>query len=133
CGGEALPAELVRDLLPRVASLYNMYGPTETTIWSTFSQIESVDTLSIGRPIANTSLAILDRYRQPVPVGVPGELYIGGDGLARGYLKRPELTEERFLWLRYTGDQPERFYRTGDRARYRADGTVELIGRVDQQ
>lgn len=134
CGGEALPLELVRELLPCVASLYNMYGPTETTIWSTLSKIESAESpISIGRPIANTCLVILDRYFQPVPVGVPGELYIGGDGLARGYLKRPALTEERFLWLKLATSQRERLYRTGDVARYRSDGSVELLGRADHQ
>lgn len=135
CGGEALPVELAQELLPRVGSLYNMYGPTETTIWSTLQKISSADpTITIGRPIANTQIAILNRHCQTVPIGVVGELFIGGDGLARGYLNRPELTQERFLWLSLAeAKQEERFYRTGDLARYRNDGTIELIGRVDHQ
>ena len=134
CGGEALSMELVRELLPRVGSLYNMYGPTETTIWSTLQKIEPEDsTISIGRPIANTSIAILDKHDQPAPIGVIGELYIGGDGLAQGYLNRPELTAERFLWLTFAGQEQKRLYRTGDLARYRTNGTIELIGRVDHQ
>src|SRR6266699_897197 len=98
CGGEALPLDLAQQLLPRVGSLWNMYGPTETTIWSTLCQIAlGQEVISIGRPIANTQIYLLDAHLQPVPVGVPGELFIGGDGLARGYLKRAELTAERFL------------------------------------
>ncbi|MBE8991384.1 amino acid adenylation domain-containing protein, partial [Nostoc sp. LEGE 12450] len=98
CGGEALPWELVNKLLARGASLWNLYGPTETTIWSSVCQIESNESLiSIGRPISNTQIYILDQNLQPVPVGVPGELHIGGAGLARGYLNRPELTQEKFI------------------------------------
>nr|MDQ2713687.1 amino acid adenylation domain-containing protein [Chloroflexota bacterium] len=134
CGAEALPVELARELLPRVGSLYNMYGPTETTVWSTLCKIEATDSaISIGRPIANTSIAILDQHFQPVPLGVSGELYIGGDGLARGYLNRPELTRERFLLLSRSENVQERFYRTGDLARYRSNGSIELIGRADYQ
>src|SRR6266581_244814 len=98
CGGEALPLELAHQLLSKVASLYNMYGPTEITIWSCVYEIKQDHTsISIGRPIANKQLYLLDKQLQPVPVGVPGELFIGGDGLARGYLNRPELTAERFI------------------------------------
>ncbi|EFH85738.1 non-ribosomal peptide synthetase [Ktedonobacter racemifer] len=133
CGGEALPLELARQLLSRVGSLYNMYGPTETTIWSTLNKIEPEDqSISVGGPIANTSIYILDAYGQPLPPGIPGELTIGGDGLARGYLRRPELTAERFPMCRIQGKEV-RLYRTGDLARLRVDGTLELIGRIDHQ
>ncbi|PYJ97130.1 MAG: non-ribosomal peptide synthetase, partial [Verrucomicrobia bacterium] len=98
CGGEALSRELANRLLERCAELWNLYGPTETTIWSAAAKIEPGNSpVVIGRPIANTQFYILDRYLQPVPVGVPGELFIGGDGLARGYLNRPELTAEKFI------------------------------------
>ncbi|MGH2508157.1 MAG: non-ribosomal peptide synthetase, partial [Ktedonobacteraceae bacterium] len=134
CGGEALPLELARQLLPKCASLWNMYGPTETTIWSSLVQITPHDeTISIGRPIANTQMYLLDPELQLVPVGVPGELYIGGAGLARGYLKRPELTATRFIRHPFNQATDACLYRTGDLARYRADGTIELIGRLDQQ
>lgn len=134
CGGEALPLELARQLLPRSASLWNLYGPTETTIWSTVCKIEPDDeVISIGRPIANTELYVLDKHFQPVPIGVPGELYIGGDGLAHGYLNRPELTSERFLSHPLRSGSDAQLYRTGDLARYRPDGTIELLGRLDHQ
>ena len=134
CGGEALPSELATQLLTRGAALWNLYGPTETTIWSTVCQIPpQPHVISVGRPIANTQVYILDGYGQPVPVGVPGELYIGGDGVARGYFNRPELTAERFLPDPYSAEPGARVYRTGDLARYRADGTLELLGRIDQQ
>ncbi|MBD2521399.1 non-ribosomal peptide synthetase [Nostoc sp. FACHB-133] len=98
CGGEALPWDLVNELLARSTSFWNLYGPTETTIWSSVCQLESSESLiSIGRPISNTQIYILDQNLQPVPVGVPGELHIGGAGLARGYLNRPELTQEKFI------------------------------------
>lgn len=134
CGGEALPLELARQLLPKCASLWNMYGPTETTIWSSCTQITPHDdTISIGRPIANTQMYLLDPTLQLVPIGVPGELYIGGAGLARGYLNRPELTATRFIHHPFSQDANARLYCTGDLARYRADGTIELLGRLDQQ
>ena len=95
CGGEALSPELATELLPRCSSLWNMYGPTETTIWSSIYKVETVNgPIPIGRPIGNSQLYILDRNQQPLPIGVPGELYIGGDGIARGYLNRGELTDE---------------------------------------
>ncbi len=146
CGGEALPQALADQLVKKGASLWNMYGPTETTIWSAISQVQadrpqSEAAVPIGRPIANTQLYILDAQQQPVPIGVPGELYIGGDGLARGYLNRPELTAEKFVHLRLddTSNQPPAIshqptlYRTGDLARYLPDGTIEFLGRIDNQ
>jgi amino acid adenylation domain-containing protein len=134
CGGEALPLELAQQLMPECASLWNMYGPTETTIWSTCVQVKPEDrTISIGRPIANTQMYVLDPEQHLVPVGVSGELYIGGAGLARGYLRRPELTAERFIRHPFAKGAEARLYRTGDLARYRADGTLEILGRLDYQ
>lgn len=134
CGGESLPRELADRLLPRCKELWNMYGPTETTIWSTAGRVEhSAEYPGIGRPIANTQVYVLDHARRPVPVGVPGELYIGGDGLARGYLRQPELTAERFVTDELSGRTGARLYRTGDLARWRPDGTLHCLGRVDQQ
>ncbi|MEH1791282.1 amino acid adenylation domain-containing protein [Nostoc sp.] len=151
CGGEALPWDLVNQLLARSASLWNLYGPTEATIWSSVCQLESHDSLiSIGRPIDNTQIYILDQNLQPVPVGVPGELHIGGAGLARGYLNRPELTQEKFIpnpfvggrgaeeqrgrgETEYQSSNSERLYKTGDLARYLPDGNIEYLGRIDNQ
>ena len=134
CGGEALPLELAQQLLPKSASLWNMYGPTETTIWSTICKIEAgAEVVSIGRPIANTQVYLLDTQLRPVPIGVAGELYIGGAGLARGYLNRPELTNERFIAHPFSDEPAARLYNTGDLARYRTDGTIEMLGRLDQQ
>src|SRR5438270_4863844 len=134
CGGEALTSELAQQLLPKGASLCNLYGPTETTIWSTARKIEPEDkVITVGRPIANTQVYLLDAQLQPVPVGIPGELYIGGDGLARGYLHRPELTAERFIPHPWSAEPGARLYKTGDLARYRADGSLEFLGRLDQQ
>jgi len=119
--------------------LWNMYGPTETTIWSSTYEVKRGDEpIHLGYPIANTQFYILDARFQPVPIGVPGELYIGGDGVARGYLNRPELTAERFLnnpFVKTSADNPalERIYKTGDLARYRADGSIEFLGRADFQ
>jgi amino acid adenylation domain-containing protein len=133
CGGEALPSELADQLLSRGASLWNMYGPTETTIWSTVYEVGSGNgPMSIGRPIANTEIFVLDRHLQPVPIGVPGELYIGGHGLARGYLNRPELTREKFIPAPFNVPGA-RLYKTGDLARYLSDGNIELLGRIDHQ
>ena len=132
CGGEALPEELAQELLPRCAELWNMYGPTETTVWSTIHKIISTrGPLPIGRPVANTQVYVLDARRSLVPVGVAGELYIGGDGLARGYLGRDDLTAERFIQNPFK--EGARLYRTGDRARWLPDGTLECLGRIDHQ
>ena len=132
CGGESLPRELADRLLERADEVWNMYGPTETTIWSTTHKVARAGRLvPIGRPIANTRIYILDVHGNPVPVGVTGELCIGGDGVARGYHKRGDLTRERFVTVAAAPD--ERIYRTGDLARYRSDGTIECLGRNDQQ
>jgi amino acid adenylation domain-containing protein len=135
CGGEALTGELANQLRRKSASLWNMYGPTETTIWSAVYQVQTEQTgvVPIGQPIANTQLFVLDSKLQPVPIGVPGDLYIGGDGLARGYLNRPELTQEKFLPSPFSHSTGSRLYRTGDRARYLADGAVDFLGRADYQ
>jgi amino acid adenylation domain-containing protein len=134
CGGEALPADLARQLLDAGCVLWNMYGPTETTIWSTCKKLEQNDgVISIGRPIANTSLYVLDEFQQPVPIGVSGELYIGGDGLARGYLGRAELTAEKFIPNPFDECGGARLYRTGDLVRYLSDGDVEYVARIDHQ
>jgi amino acid adenylation domain-containing protein len=133
CGGEAMPPEVAAQLAPAVKKLWNLYGPTETTIWSTKYLVEDGQApILIGRPLANTRCYILDRQGQPVPLGATGELHIGGDGLTRGYLNRPELTAEKFLPDPFRGDG-SRMYRTGDLARYRADGNMECLGRIDHQ
>lgn len=134
CGGEALPPDLAATLLDRSAALWNMYGPTETTIWSTIERIERADQeITIGRPIANTEMYILDQFLAPVPVGVSGELYIGGHGLARGYRRRPELTQERFVPHPFSTEPHARLYRTGDLVRYRPNGRIVHLGRLDHQ
>jgi len=134
CGGEALPAALADQLLDRGVELWNLYGPTEATIWSTALKVTTRGRpLTIGRPIANTSLYILDQDLVPVPVGVAGELHIGGAGLARGYLGRPELTAERFIPHPFDPSPGSRVYKTGDLARWRPDGEVEFLGRLDHQ
>ncbi len=134
CGGEGLPASLADALVGLELELWNMYGPTETTIWSTCSRVATQgEQVTIGRPIANTKLYVLDPAMNPVPVGVAGELWIGGDGLARGYRGRPDLTDERFVADPFDGTPGARLYKTGDLVRYRADGNVEYIGRIDHQ
>ena len=133
CGGEALPRDLAEALYARAGSVWNMYGPTETTIWSTVHKLVSGETpVSIGRPIENTQVYIFDSNLEPVPVGVPGELYIGGRGLARGYRHAPEATAARFIASPFLhGD--ERLYRTGDQARWLPDGRIDCLGRLDHQ
>lgn len=134
CGGESLQSDLANQLRSKCAALWNLYGPTETTIWSTIHAVESdTEPVPIGRPIANTQIYVLDCDRQPVPIGVVGELYIGGAGLARGYLNRSELTAERFIEIELHEKQLTRLYRTGDLACYRPDGTIECLGRIDHQ
>jgi amino acid adenylation domain-containing protein len=138
CGGEAMPVDVARaclEQLPRV-ELYNLYGPTETTITATSWRCtpEGVShSVPIGRPIPNTEVYVLDRHFNPVPVGVPGELYIGGAGLAIGYLNRPEFTSESFVPNPFSTQAGARLYRTGDLVRYRPDGNLEHLGRMDDQ
>ncbi|HVE70084.1 MAG TPA: amino acid adenylation domain-containing protein [Thermoanaerobaculia bacterium] len=133
CGGEALSNDLARQLLARCDSLWNMYGPTETTIWSTVQRVEqqTAATVPIGKPIANTTVYVLDKELQPVPVGVSGELHIGGAGVARGYLNRPELTAERFIADPFRPNA--RVYKTGDAVRWLPDGRIEYLNRLDNQ
>ncbi len=145
-GGEAMPRELADQLLSRGRELWNLYGPTETTVYSAGCRVTAgTSPVPIGEVIANTQIYLLESGTDrdagtlhPVPVGIPGELYIGGDGLARGYLNRPELTAERFVevpsvCLGRADGQPVRLYRTGDRARWRPDGNLEFLGRLDHQ
>lgn len=130
-GGEALPAALVDRIVPHLSgTLHNMYGPTETTIWSTSAVVAVGQPITIGRPLANTTIHIRDRSLRPLPIGVAGELLIGGAGVSRGYVGRPELTEERFVRDPETG---ERLYRTGDLAAWRSDGQLSFHGRIDHQ
>ncbi|MCK9394728.1 MAG: amino acid adenylation domain-containing protein [Methylobacter sp.] len=136
CSGEALPADLVARFQKKLpAELHNLYGPTEASVdvsyWACLP--DSVETaIPIGRPIANISLYILDRQLNPVPVGTPGELHIGGIGLGRGYLNRPGLTAEKFIPNPF-GQQGSRLYKTGDLVRYRVDGNIDYLGRIDHQ
>jgi surfactin family lipopeptide synthetase A len=136
--GEACPKQLVElhyRQLPE-ASLFNEYGPTETTVWSSVHACDPADpysTIPIGRPIANTSAYVLDRHLQPSPLGVPGELHVGGEGVARGYWRQPELTKERFILNPFAAKTGSRFYKTGDLVRWLADGNIEFLGRVDDQ
>lgn len=134
CAGEALPRDLAHQLLARGAELWNFYGPTEATIWCTGTQIREEEGLvPIGKPIANTSIYIVDQFFNPAPIGVIGELCIGGVGLARGYLNRPTLTAEKFIPHLFSNQPGARLYRTGDLARYRPDGQIEYLGRLDHQ
>ncbi len=133
CGGEALDGDLARKLLACGGSLWNLYGPTETTIWSTLAQVSDADNITVGTPIANTQVHICGADLSLQPPGVPGELCIGGAGVALGYLHQPELTAERFVADPFSSEPGARLYRTGDRARWRADGQLELLGRMDRQ
>ena len=137
CSGEALPFELERRFFERLkAELHNLYGPTEASVDVTYWQCrpDSERTIvPIGRPIWNTQIYILDKYLEPVPIGIPGELHIGGVGLARGYLNRAELTAEKFIPDPFRRENGARLYKTGDLARFLPDGTIEYLGRLDHQ
>jgi amino acid adenylation domain-containing protein len=132
-GGEALPRDLADRLLDHGCVVWNLYGPTETTVWSALWKVERGGPVLIGHPIANTQLHVFDKRGRPVPIGVVGELYIGGTGVARGYRGRPELTAERFVPDPGSQQPGARMYRTGDLARWRANGALECLGRIDQQ
>ena len=136
-GGEALSYELQQRFFERTgAALHNLYGPTEASIDVTAWECRrdsNCKVVPIGRPIANTQIYILDQYLAPVPIGVVGEIYIGGEGLARGYLNQPELTAEKFIYHSFNGEPARRLYKTGDLARYLPDGNIEFLGRIDNQ
>jgi amino acid adenylation domain-containing protein len=131
CGGEALPRDLANRLLEGDGELWNMYGPTETTIWSSCTRVApGADAITVGGPIANTQFYVLDHHDEPVPSGIPGQLHIGGDGVARGYYRREALTAEKFVANPWTSG---RMYRTGDLARWLPSGALQILGRLDQQ
>lgn len=130
CGGEAIPISLVQQLLPKVGELWNMYGPTETTVWSTCHQItENKPPVLIGKPINNTTIYILSPEGKQLPIGLTGEVCIGGDGVSKGYHNRQDLTNEMFI----RGPLGDTIYRTGDLGKFRPDGNIELYGRIDNQ
>jgi amino acid adenylation domain-containing protein len=134
CGGETLSRDLADALLDRADELWNLYGPTETTIWSTIDRVaRDGAAISIGRPIANTQVHVLDRDGAPLPIGVAGEICIGGAGVAEGYRGRPGLTAERFIPDRFSGQPGARLYRTGDLGRWDAEGRLAHLGRLDRQ
>jgi amino acid adenylation domain-containing protein len=130
-GGEALPPDLAEELIQRTKSAWNMYGPTETTVWSTCHALRAGERVLIGRPLSNTRVYVLDGNMEPCPLGVPGELYLGGDGVTRGYLDRRELTAQRFLADPFVAGG--RMYRTGDLVRLLSDGNLEYLRRNDNQ
>ena len=131
CGGEALPQSMKREVIELGYPLYNCYGPTETTVDAIMAKCDDSEYVVIGKPIANTQVYIVNPDRQLQPVGIPGELCIGGEGVADGYLNKPDLTAEKFI------DNPfnpgNRMYKTGDLAKWKEDGTIEFLGRIDHQ
>ncbi|CAF1497054.1 unnamed protein product [Rotaria sordida] len=132
CGGEALSLNLTEQLWKKGSTLWNLYGPTETTIWSIIMEINSLKSCSIGRPIANTYIYILDKNYNPVPIGMSGEIYIGGAGVARGYLNHPQLTAEKFIANPFASiDKHPRLYKTGDLGRYLPNGNIEYLNSID--
>ena len=138
-GGEAVDCAAVRRVLAHhpPERLLHVYGPTESTTFASWYPVAKVaddaTTVPIGWPLANTTLQVLDQHMKPVAIGEPGELYIGGEGLARGYLNQPQLTAEKFIANPFADDPASRLYRTGDKVRYREDGAIEFIGRFDDQ
>jgi acyl-coenzyme A synthetase/AMP-(fatty) acid ligase/acyl carrier protein len=130
CGGEALDSKLAKQLLKRSREVWNLYGPTETTIWSSVYRLND-SSVYLGSPIANTEFYVLDKHLKSVPIGVTGELYIGGEGLTRGYLNRPDLTAEKLV--PHPFEKSKRLYKTGDLVRYTGQGKVEYLGRSDYQ
>ncbi|WP_377026010.1 non-ribosomal peptide synthetase [Mucilaginibacter angelicae] len=133
CGGEAFPKDLVTQLLPKCEEIWNLYGPTETTIYSTIKQIISDEDITIGKPVANTQIYILDEALNNLTDGSIGEIYIGGDGVAVGYLNRAELSAERFVKDNFSPVEGARMYRTGDLGKIRQDGEIVCLGRIDHQ
>ena len=138
CGGEAMPKDLAYDLISKCGELWNMYGPTETTVWSTIEKVEvnendKIGYINLGRPIDNTFIYVLNTEFQPVPIGYPGELFIGGDGLARGYFNLPAMTQEKFLPDPFSEIPGARMYRTGDLVQQTEEGKLEFLNRVDSQ
>jgi hypothetical protein len=133
CGGEALPATLAAALHARCARVWNVYGPTETTIWSSVDEVRNSAPVTIGYPLANNELHVLDEHLEPQPRGMVGEIWIGGEGVSRGYFRRPGLTAEMFVPDPFAGRAGARMYRTGDLGRRRDDGRIECLGRVDHQ
>src|SRR6185503_11664278 len=133
--GEPLPDALVEQIYANTncEKVYNLYGPTETTTYSTYTLVSRGRPVTIGKPITGTQCYILDARRNPAPIGVPGELFIAGAGLARGYYGRPELTNERFVLNPFSGEREARMYRTGDLCRWLPDGNIQYLGRTDQQ
>ncbi|MCF2146968.1 amino acid adenylation domain-containing protein [Desmonostoc muscorum LEGE 12446] len=134
CAGESCTDDIVKRWWNSQRRFFNAYGPTEATVWSTVAEISTMsEKPPIGRPIANTQIYILDKYLQPLPIGIIGELYISGEGLAQGYLNHPELTIEKFIPNPFSDKKGARLYKTGDLARYRPDGNIEFLGRIDNQ
>ena len=133
CGGEALPKDLASKLIRRTKELWNMYGPTETTIWSTVKLINKEEDITVGKPIANTLVYILDSSFNKTGEGEIGEIFIAGDGVAKGYLNRPELTEERFINDPFQDKPGEKMYRTGDLGKFTQSGDIQCLGRIDHQ
>jgi amino acid adenylation domain-containing protein len=131
-GGEALKED-IKNALVAIGTVWNLYGPTETTIWSTVKRLESHKKVSIGKPIKNTAIYIVGKGNSLAPVGVTGDLYIGGAGVARGYLNRPELTAEKFIINPFDGSRQSRVYQTGDCAKWQEQGDIEFAGRADEQ
>jgi amino acid adenylation domain-containing protein len=133
CGGEPLSNSLLQEFIRTESESWNMYGPTETTIWSTCQKVSDTLPISIGKPIANTHVYIVDTHGEIVPVGVAGELWIAGDGLSKGYVNQADLTAEKFVQNPFSKNKGHKLFKTGDLARWQNDGTIECLGRIDQQ